>query len=326
VGTAYVSEAETNRELVQQLKPFRRELLAHCYRMLGSVDDAEDAVQETHLRAWGSRATLEDPAALRGWLYRIATNVCLSTLEQRKRREIPSGLGAPSDQPAGPIAIADEVDWVEPIPDALIVSQVAGPAAITAMRESVRLAFVASLQYLPPRQRAVLLLREVLGFSAEESAAALDLSVAAVKSALQRARAALDERMPSPSQMRDPTHPDARAVLDSYMAAFEHSDANALERLLLDDAVLEMTPARTWFAGKTTCMPYLRLGALGVAGEWRMVPTIANGQPAAIAYRRGDDGRHHPFGVALLVVRDDRIARISVFHGAGIVKRFEALE
>jgi len=320
-----MSDVERDHEIVRQLKPFRRELLANCYRMLGSVDDAEDVVQETHLRAWHARETLDDSAALRAWLYRIATNVCLTALEQRKRRAIPSGLGAPSDEPAGPIAIANEVDWVEPIPDALIVSELAGPAAITAMRESVRLAFVASLQYLPPRQRAVLLLREVLGFSAEEIAMTFDLTPAAVKSALQRARAALDEKMPIASEMREPAHPDAKAVLASYMAAFEHSDADALERLLSYDAVLEMTPARTWFAGKTTCMPYLRLRALGTAGEWKMEPTIANGQPAAIAYRRDDDGLHHPFGVALLVVRDRRIARISVFHGADIVKRFEAL-
>jgi RNA polymerase sigma-70 factor (ECF subfamily) len=320
-----VSDLKADHALVQQLKPFRRELLAHCYRMVGSVDEAEDVVQETHLRAWRARETLQEPSALRAWVYQIATNVCLTALEQRKRRAIPSGLGAPSDDPAAPIAVANEVDWVEPIPDALIVSELAGPAAVTAMRESVRLAFVASLQYLPPRQRAVLLLREVLGFSAEEIATTLDLTPAAVKSALQRARAALDEKMPRASELRDPTHPDAKAVLDSYMAAFEHSDADALERLLADDAVLEMTPARTWFAGKSTCMPYLRLRALGVAGEWKMEPTIANGQPAAIAYRRGDDGLHDPFGVALLVVRDRRIARISVFHGADIVKRFEAL-
>jgi len=129
--------------------------------------------------------------------------------------------------------------------------------------------------------------------------------------------------MPTPSSVQDPTHPDARAVLDSYMAAFEHSNAIALERLLADDAVLEMTPARTWFAGKTTCMPYLRLRALGAPGEWRMVPTLANGQPAAIVYRRGEDGCRHPLGVAVLEVRDGRIGRISLFHGTDIVKRFE---
>lgn len=314
-----------DRELVQRIKPFRRELLAHCYRMLGSVEDAEDVVQETYLRAWRAYDTLADPSSLRPWLYKIATNACLTAIEQRKHRALPSGLGAPSSDPHGQLVIAGgDVEWIEPVPDALVTVESDGPASIAAAREGVRLALIASLQYLPPRQRAILLLREVLSFSTEEVADALELTPAAVKSTLQRARARLDEVTPAVDRVREPTRAEARAVLDRYIAAFESSDATAIEQLLCEEATLEMTPSLTWFAGKKTCVPYIVGRALGSPGEWRMVPTSANGQPAAIAYRRRADGTHQPFGVAVLTVRPTELARIALFTGAAIVERFES--
>ena len=181
-------------EFVQRAEPFRRELLAHCYRMLGSADEAEDLVQETYLRAWRAYGSFEGRSSMRTWLYRIATNACLTALEQRGRRALPSGLGGPSDDPDAPPVPADPgVAWLQPIPDALVTPYSADPAAIVTARESLRLALIASLQYLPARQRAVLLLREVLGFPASEVAAMLGTSTAAVKSTLQRARARLAE-------------------------------------------------------------------------------------------------------------------------------------
>jgi RNA polymerase sigma-70 factor (ECF subfamily) len=291
-----------------ELEPYRRELLAHCYRMTGSVDDAEDLVQETFLRAWRSQEGFEGRASVRTWLYRIATNVCLTALE--KRRFLPSGLGPAGTDPLDPVDLAPDVDWVQPIPD----SVVADPADEVVQRDDLRLALIASRQFLPPRQRAVLLLRDVLAWSAAEVGAALDMSVAAVKSALQRARATVSKL--SPDQVK-PAPAEARAVLDAYVKAFETSDAGLLERLLTDDAVLEMTGVRTWFAGKTTCLPHLRTQALGEPGDWRMVPTSANGQPAVVAYLRGE-----PYAVAVLTTRGDRLARIAVFGDPAVVTRF----
>jgi RNA polymerase sigma-70 factor (ECF subfamily) len=241
---------------------------------------------------------------VRSWLYRIATNVCLNALE--KRRYLPSGLGPPGTDPLAPVELAPDVDWVQPIPD--------DPADAVVRKDDLRLALIASLQFLPPRQRAVLLLRDVLAWSAAEVASALDMSVAAVKSALQRARATVSTL--SPEQVA-PAPAEARGVLDAYVKAFETSDAAALERLLTDDAVLEMSGVRTWFAGKATCVPYLRARALGEAGDWRMTPVSANGQPAVIAYLHGE-----PYAVAVLTVRGDRLGRIAVFADPAVVTRF----
>jgi RNA polymerase sigma-70 factor (ECF subfamily) len=238
----------TSEEFVRQAEGFRRELLAHCYRMLGSVDDAEDLVQEVLLRAWRSHEKFEGRSSVRTWLYRIATNACLSALQHRDRRYLPSGLGAPGNDPHGTIELAGpEVRWVQPIPDALV-----DPAEIVAGRNHLRLALIVSLQHLPPQQRAVLLLREVLAFPAAEVAEILDLSVPAVKSSLQRARAKLDELEPDGEQITEPSDARAQALLDQYIAAFENSDAAALEKLLRDDTVLEFTPSRTWFSGLRT--------------------------------------------------------------------------
>ncbi|HEX6469768.1 MAG TPA: sigma-70 family RNA polymerase sigma factor [Streptosporangiaceae bacterium] len=282
-------------------EPYRRELLAHCYRMLGSVDDAEDLVQETYLRAWRSYERFEGRSSLRSWLYRIATNACLTALEQRGRRPLPSGLGEPSGDPEAPPAGArTDVPWLQPIPDALVTPDSGDPAAVVAMRDTLRLALIASLQYLPARQRAVLLLRDVLGWPAAEVAELLAMSTVAVKSALQRARARLDEVAPAAEDVTEPAEPELRALLDRYIAAFENSDAAALEKLLRQEASLEMAPSPTWFAGRVTCARYLAAQAIGSKGDWLMIPTMANGQPAAAAYLRGADGTYNAFAIAVL--------------------------
>jgi RNA polymerase sigma-70 factor (ECF subfamily) len=290
--------------------PLRRELLAHCYRMLGSPDDAEDAVQETLLRAWKAYPGFAERSSIRVWLYRIATNVCLTAAEQRARRPLPSGLGGPEDDPHAPPGTADDaVPWLRPIPDALVTPESADPAAVVAARAGLRLALVAGLQYLPPRQRAVLILREVLAFPAAEVAEMLEVSVAAVKSTLQRARARLDEVAPSEedSALTEPDDPAGKALLEQYIAAFERSDITILERALRTDAAIEAVPSRTWFSGKETCLQYLRQ-FMGEPGEWRMAPVLMNGQPAVRVHFRDV-----PFGAAVLTVTATGIRRITVF-------------
>jgi len=303
-------------EFADLTEPFRRELLAHCYRMLGSVDDAEDVVQETYLRAWRSYDRFEGRSSLRTWLYQIATNAALTARERRARRALPSGLGGPGeDRDAG-----SESEWLQPMPDALVTGEADDPAIIAATRDSLRLALIASFQYLPPRQRAVLLLRDVLAFPADDVAKMLGTTTVAVKSALQRARARLSDVAPADRQIAEPPEPAARALLDQYIAAFESADAVALERLLRRDATLELPPSSVWFAGGEAIAN--AVAGLGYPGEWRMVPTAANGQPAAAAYRRGTDGTYQAYGIVVLTVSATGIARIVVFGDPGLLGRF----
>ena len=270
---------ERSEEFVRSTEPFRRELLAHCYRMLGSADEAEDVVQETYLRAWRSYGTFEGRSSVRSWLYRIATNACLTALGQRGRRALPSGLGGPADDPDAPASPADPgIAWLEPVPDALVTPESEDPASIVAAREWLRLALIASLQYLPARQRAVLLLREVLGFPAAEVAEMLGTSTAAVKSALQRARARLDEVAPAPERVIEPTEPRALELLSQYIAGFENADTAALEKALRTDAAIEMVGSRTWFSGRTTCLRYLA-HVIGSPGDWQMAAPWPTASP-----------------------------------------------
>ncbi len=301
---------ERSAEFVSSVEPYRRELLAHSYRMLGSADEAEDVVQETYLRAWRGYDAFEHRSSVRSWLYRIATNACLTALEQRGRRALPSGLGAPASDPDAPAGQAEPgIAWVEPIPDALVTPESDDPAAIVAEREWLRLALIASLQYLPARQRAVLLLREVLGFPAAEVASMLGISTAAVKSALQRARARLDEVAPAPDRVIEPTEPRARELLGQYMAGFENADTAALEKALRADASIELVGTRTWFSGRQTCLRYLA-HVIGSPGDWQMTPTLANGQPAAIASYQGN-----AYGLGVLTVTPAGITAVTVFGG-----------
>jgi RNA polymerase sigma-70 factor (ECF subfamily) len=302
-------------------EPFRRELLAHCYRMVGSVDEAEDLVQETLLRAWRAYDRFEGRSSVRTWLYQIATNTCLTALEHRARRPLPSGLGGPGAAEHGQAPVADlDIPWLQPIPDALVTPESADPADIAVTRESLRLALIASFQYLPPRQRAVLILREVLAFPAADVAAMLGTSTTAVKSALQRARARLHEAAPAADQVTEPDEPGARALLDQYIGAFETADAAALERLLRADATLELPPSAAWFAGGEAIAG--AVAGLGSPGDWLMVPAAANGQPAAAAYLRDGDGRYRAYGIVVLTVTATGIAGIVVFADPGLFAWF----
>ena len=308
---------------VQATEPFRRELVAHCYRMLGSIQDAEDLVQETYLRAWRSYGGFEGRSSVRTWLYQIATNRCLTELAKQSRRMLPSSISDPESDPdayleqAGP-----EVNWLQPAPDAMVIPDSADPAAIAAVREGVRLALIVSLQYLPPRQRAVLVLRDVLAFPAAEVAVMLGITTVSVKSALQRARARLAELDLTDAQIIEPTAPGARVLLRQYIAAFENADAAALERLLTEDATLEATPLRTWFSGRSVCVPFLRNHLLGSPGDWRMLVTSSNGQPAAAAYLRDEQGNYRTYGICVLTVTSAGIRRISSFGDPRLVSVF----
>jgi RNA polymerase sigma-70 factor, ECF subfamily len=308
---------------VEDTEPFRRELLAHCYRMLGSFQDAEDLVQETYLRAWRSYGGFEGRSSVRTWLYQIATNGCLTELAKRTRRVLPSGLCGPEQDPGTyPEEAGTQVNWLQPAPDAMVTPDSADPAVIVAAREGLRLALIASLQYLPPRQRAILVLRDVLAFPAAEVAVMLGTTTVSVKSGLQRARARLRELAPAADQVSEPAAAQARALLDQYITAFENADATALERLLLEDATMEATPMRTWFAGRKTCVPFLRNHVLRPPGDWRMLPTSANGQPAAAVYTRDQHGNYQPYGICVLTVTDQGIRRISSFGDPWLVTVF----
>ncbi len=315
--------AHDRRDFELSTESFRRELFPHCYRMLGAVSDAEDAVQETYLRAWHAYGRFEGRSSMRLWLYRIATNACLSAIRRRDRRVLPSGLGRPTEDPrAEPVTAGPDVAWLEPIPEALAGPESDDPAVVVASRESLRLALIASLQYLPGRQRAVLLLRDVLGFRATEVAEMLDTTTAAVKSTLQRARARLRQSAPLSDKVPELAGSQHRALIDRYISAFENADAAALERLLRADATLEVTPFSTWFAGRKNCVEYLAARVLGSPGDWRMFPTSANGQPAAVGYVRAGDGSHVAYGIVVLTATNAGVAGIHAFGDADLVTRF----
>ncbi|WP_236790962.1 RNA polymerase subunit sigma-70 [Amycolatopsis sp. GM8] len=318
-----MSEAKTD-QFEAATAPYRRELFAHCYRMTGSAGDAEDLVQDTYLRAWQAFGRFEHRSSVRTWLYRIATNVCLSALDRARRRPLPSGIAPPSNDPQAPAAPAPAgVSWLEPVPDRLVVDELSDPAEVVAARHRVRLALVAALQLLPPRQRAAVLLCEALDLPAAKAAEVLDVSVAAVKSLLQRGRARLAAAAPSDADIAEPTDEGARRVLDRYLAAFEQSDVAAIQRLLADEATLEMTGTTTWFSGKATCLPFIASQAIGRPGDWAMLPLRANGQLAAAAYHRAPDGTYRPFAIVVLATTRSHLTRITLFSDPALFGRFE---
>jgi len=310
-----------------QVEPLRRELTAHCYRMLGSVHDAEDLVQETYLRAWRSFHGFDHRSSLRTWMYRIATNVCLTALKGRDRRPLPTGLGAPPDDPTGPLENRPEVPWLEPLPDAMVWSDVdPDPADAAVSRESVRLAFVAALQHLTAQQRAVLILRDVLAWRASEVAEALEISVAAANSSLQRARAHL-ERLTDGSSGRSTVTalPDQRSsdLLEQYVAAFERYDVAAMVRLLTQDAIWEMPPFTAWYQGAEQIGRLISTQCPAEAeGDMRMVRTSANGQPALALYMRDVDGIHRAFHLQQLTVEDGRVAHVVCYFDTDLFRVF----
>jgi RNA polymerase sigma-70 factor, ECF subfamily len=303
--------------------PFRHELVVHCYRMLGSVDEAEDLAQETMIRAWKARERYDpERASLRTWLYRIATNACLTALEARPRRPLPSGLGAPSDDPGAPLVPDFEVPWLQPLPESYLGQDQADPLARAAERDSVRLALIAAMQLLPPRQRAVLLLRDVLQFSAAEAATQLDMSAAAVNSSLQRARAALSQAAPQEDTLRGPDDRTIRETVERYIRAFEAADVDTLVTLLTDDAVMEMPPVPLWYVGRANYGAFIdRVFAMRPV-PWRMIFGRANGQPALIAYCADESGTLRLHTLQVLSVAADGIARNVVFADPAVFAAF----
>ncbi|GAA4867053.1 sigma-70 family RNA polymerase sigma factor [Pseudonocardia benzenivorans] len=306
-----------------RLEEHRRELTAYSYRMLGSAFEAEDAVQETMIRAWRGLAKFDGRSSLRSWMYRIATNVCLDMLKGRKRRALPMDLSAAGEPVAEALgAPLDSTVWVEPIADSRVLPGTADPAETAVARESIRLAFVAALQYLPPRQRAVLILREVLAWSAAETAELLDTTVASVNSALQRARATMSSRDLTDDRP-DPMNEENRALLERYVAAFERFDMEALVGLIAEDAVQVMPPFALWMRGRDHIIAWMDGGpGSGCAGS-RLLPFEANGQLAFAAYRpSGPGGLHEPFSIQVLHVEDDRIVGFSHFLDTNLFPLF----
>ncbi|ADB34252.1 RNA polymerase, sigma-24 subunit, ECF subfamily [Kribbella flavida DSM 17836] len=302
-------------DFVDRTGSYRRELLAHCYRMLGSIHDAEDLVQETYLRAWRSYDAY-DPgrASLRTWLYRIATNACLTALDQRSRRALPSALGSPGSDPEGHLsADLPEVTWLEPWPDIAT----SDPAAITESRESLRLALVAALQYLPARQRGILLLRDVLGWPASEVSELTGLSVPAVHSAVRRARAQLERVMPTDDGPPALSDTEQQQLLNRYARAFETADIETLLRLLTVDATWEMPPVPDWFSGREAIGRLIVAQCGAMNGGGRMVRTSANGQPAFALYVNG-----RAYSLQVLTLTGAGIAKANDFHDLRVFAPF----
>ncbi len=299
--------------------PYRGELHAHCYRMLASAADAEDALQETLLRAWRGLPRFEGRSSLRSWLYKIATNVCLRAIERRPRRVLPVDYGPAADTHDGPAEPVTEAVWLEPYPDErlLLGSGLASPEARYEEREGVELAFIAALQHLPARQRAVLILRDVLGFSARETATALDATPVSVDSALQRAHKTVDQRLPERSQqatLRSLSDAALREVVQRYVIAWERNDVAAVVAMLTEDAKLAMPPLPTWYRGREQIAIFLSGGVLGGAMRWRLRPARANGQLAFGAYAWDDKTQTFtPRAVDVLTLRGAQIQEITAF-------------
>ncbi|MFE3874955.1 sigma-70 family RNA polymerase sigma factor [Kitasatospora sp. NPDC059146] len=306
-----MTDVTTQEPVELQLERHRTELTGYCYRMLGSVFEAEDAVQETMVRAWRGHRGFEGRSALRSWLYRIATNVCLDALNGRKGRARPMDL-------AGPVTVATasdvrlpEVTWIGPAPDGRVLPETGDPAEVAARRESVKLAFVAALQRLAPRQRAVLILREVLGWKAAEVAELLGVTVASVNSALQRARAVLaaDASAARPAAALDEAH---RALLERYVRAFEAYDMDGLTALLHEDVTLNMPPYSMWLRGAAEVRAWMLGPGHGCRGS-RLLPVTANGGPALAQYRPGPAGGYAPWALVVPEVSDGRITGLTNF-------------
>jgi RNA polymerase sigma-70 factor (ECF subfamily) len=315
-------------DAVLQLEPYRRELQLHCYRMLGSLQESEDLVQETFLRAWRARDRFEGRTSFRNWLYRIATNACLNALARRSsaRRVLPDAYGPPAQRTPEPEP-ASEVAWLEPYPDAFlegIADTAPGPAARYELRESVQLAFVAAIQHLPPRQRAVLLLRDVLGWSAAETALLLETSSVSVNSALQRARATLEARFPEGQPGRMPaTEPGQEVLLERYVRAWERMDLDSLVALLREDAVLRMPPWQQWYLGRQAIRAFFAWAWPGLGTEPKLLPIGANGQPTFVHYVRTADGSaYDAHGLQLLTLRGDAIGVLTVFRDSRLFAAF----
>lgn len=324
VEAAIARNEDAFGELVE---PHRRALHAHCYRMLGSLQDAEDAVQETMLRAWRGIKQFEGRSSLRSWLYTIATNVCLRAIERRPSRVLPIDRGPPGD-PHEPVRepLLESV-WMEPYPDEELGfdESLAGPEARYEQRESIELAFIAALQHLPARQRAVLILRDVLGFSGAEVAKALETTPASVYSALQRAHATLDERRPDRSQqatLHSLDDEQLKGIVQRYVDAWARNDVGAIVGMLTETATLAMPPIPSWYRGRDAIEMVLSRVVFEGTRSWRMLATSANGQLAVGAYELDASGVYLPHGVTVLTLKGDLIDEMTHFRTSALVERF----
>ncbi|OII59626.1 sigma-70 family RNA polymerase sigma factor [Streptomyces sp. CC77] len=307
-----MAETAAPEDTEARLEEHRKELTGYCYRMLGSAFEAEDAVQETMIRAWRSLERFEGRSSLRSWLYRIATNVCLDALNAGNRRARPVDLTEAVPVARAQLTSRPEATWLEPVPDGRVLPQVSDPAETALARESVRLAFVAALQHLPAKQRAVLILREVLAWKASEVAELLDTSVASVNSALQRARATLAAHAPARTQTADPLDAGQRDLLDRYVAAFEAYDMAALTALLHEDATLSMPPYDLCLRGHDDIVGWM-LGVGSVCRGSRLIPTVANGTPAFAHYHPDPQGGFSPWALMVIEITDGRVSGITSF-------------
>ncbi|CCH31189.1 sigma-70 family RNA polymerase sigma factor [Actinosynnema sp. NPDC047251] len=318
-----VHGGETDEDFFRLADPYRRELFTHCYRMLGSVQDAEDLVQETFLRAWRAYERFQHLSSLRTWLYRIATRACLTALHTRARRPLPVDLGGPAADFADPGPARHDVPWLQPVPDAAVPGGPDDPAGIVTARESIRLAFVAALQHLPPRPRAVLILRDVMGWRAAEVADVLDTTPTAVHSSLRRARAQLEEVSPRRDRTVEPPAAEQRELLDRYVTAFENHDVTTLVELFTADTTWQMPPQPTWYRGAATIAGHLATWCAGGPGDVRLVPTRANGQPAFATYRRATPGdRHRITCLQVLTLTSTHITQVVTFADPALCASF----
>jgi RNA polymerase sigma-70 factor (ECF subfamily) len=314
------------------VEPYRAELHVHSYRMLGSVPDAEDAVQEALLGAWRGLRRFEGRSSLRSWLYKVVTNACLKVADRRPARVLPVDYGPAADPHDGPGEPLVESVWVEPFPDEAVglADGLAAPDARYEQRESVELAFVAAFQLLPPRQRAVLLLRDVLGFSGQEVADALDTTPASVYSALQRAHATIDDRLPDRSQqatVRALGDDELRAIVEVFVEAWERGDVDAVVAMLTDDAVIAMPPMPTWFSGREAVAGFLAGWPLEHPGRWRVVPVSASGQLAFAHYmREGETQTFARHSITLLTLESARVKEITAFLNPEAFDHFDLPE
>jgi RNA polymerase sigma-70 factor (ECF subfamily) len=324
VGAASAGDQEAFRRLFDE---HRRAIHVHCYRMLGSLHDAEDATQETFLRGWRRLGTFEGRSTLRSWLYGIATNACLDMLERRSKRVLPHDVTPAADPHADVQPPATEIPWLEPYPDVLLED--ADPSVVVFARETIELAFLAAIQHLSPKQRAVLILRDVLHWSASEVAELLDTSAAAVNSALQRARATLSRRAPAShldAAASRASDEDEQRLLQRYVRAWEHADVAALVALLKEDATMTMPPVPSWYAGREAIGAFFATHVFGPAGvgETRLVVTRANRAPALAVYHwNEEEDVFRPLGIKIFAIAEGAIATISGFSDTSLFPLFQ---
>ncbi len=305
-----------------ELEEFRTELRGFCYRMLGSTFDADDAVQETMVKAWQAWDRFEGRSSTRSWLYRIATNVCLDALRSRKRRALPMDLSGPVPATTAPVDVLPESVWIEPVPDDAVLPRNGDPAQRVVAQDTIRLAFVAALQHLPPRQRAILILREVLAWQAAEVAELLDTTVASVNSALQRARATLSERgLDENTAGSEPLAPADRELLDRYVKAFEAYDMTSLVSLLREDASMSMPPLTLWLQGREDMRDWYLGFGIGCKGS-RLLPLVANGSPGFAHYKPSAEGGHEPWCIQVLELSEGQISHVHHFLDPALFARF----